>query len=436
MRWMYCRQNAVSNLNFGYTVGEHLRRSVIDTLWNVYAFFCNYGRLDEFDPGAELVPLAERSDMDRWIISKLHQLTETARKEYEAFNVSGFVHAAEAFVERLSNWYIRRSRRRFWRAKDPNDREKLAAYQTLYEVLLTLTKLVAPIMPFVTEAMYQNLACAVDEDAPKSVHHCEFPEVDPGAIDERLSGDMDAIVNVVSQVLALREQAQIRVRQPLAELKVAPADETMGQALQRFEAQLLEEVNVKRLTLLSDAGELMSQRALANLASVGPRFGAATRQIVAALEAADGDEVAATLAENGSYRVVVDGEEHELAAEDIELERVAPPDTVVGEQAGTTAALDVALTPELEAEGLARDVLRQIQQLRKDRDLEMSDRIAVTCQTDAGKLQEAIEAFGEYIRAEVLADSLGPTDDLGPEAKQITVQGLELGIDLEVVEQG
>ena len=431
MRWMFCRQSTTANLNFSYTPAEHLRRAVIDTLWNVYAFFCNYGRLDEFDPRSEPVPLPERSDMDRWIISKLHQLIQTARREYEAFNVSAFVHAAEAFIERLSNWYVRRSRRRFWRAKDPSDREKLAAYQTLYEVLLTLCKLLAPVIPFITETMYQNLVRPLDGGAPASVHHCEFPEAIEEAIDEQLSRDMDAIVGVVSQVLALREQAQIRVRQPLAELKVAPADEAMGNALRRFEPQLLEEVNVKRLTLVDGAAGLMRRQARANLASVGPRFGAATKQIVAALEAANGDEVAARLAESGSYLLRIDGDEYELSADDIELEQVAPEDAVVGEQAGTTAALDIALTPELEAEGLARDVVRHIQQLRKERDLEMSDRIRATYRTDAEKLQQAIQAFDAYIRTEVLADSLEQSDTLGAEAKQVTVQGMELGIDLK-----
>ncbi len=434
MRWMFCRQSTTANLNFGYTPGEHLRRAVIDTLWNVYAFFCNYGRLDEFDPRTEPVPLAERADMDRWIIAKLHQLIRTARRDYEAFNVSGFVHSAEALIERLSNWYVRRSRRRFWRAKDPSDREKLAAYQTLYEVLLTLCKLLAPVVPFITETMYQNLVRPLDGHAPESVHHCDFPEAQPEAIDEELSRDMDVVVNVVSQVLALREQAQIRVRQPLAELRVAPADEAMGHALQRFEAQLLEEVNVKQLTLVADAHELMQRRARANLASVGPRFGAATKQIAAALDAADGSEVAAALAESGSYVLGIDGDEYELSRDDIDLEEVAPENTVVSEQVGTVAALDIALTPELEAEGLARDVVRHIQQLRKERDLEMSDRIRAAYTTDAAKLQQAIETFGEYIRAEVLADSLDQAEAPGPDAKQVTVQGMELGIDLEVVQ--
>src|SRR5262249_23320434 len=194
MRWFFCRSNPFNNINFGSGPAEEVRAKFVLKLWNTYAFFCNYARLDGFDPRAAQVPLAQRPDIDRWILSDLQLLIRDARAQYEGFDVMAFCLATEQFVDdKLSNWYVRRNRRRFWKSEQGAD--KLAAYQTLHTVLATLTKLMAPVIPFLTEVMYRNLG---DWAAQESVHLCDFPQPDNGLIDEDLSADMQALLRLVS----------------------------------------------------------------------------------------------------------------------------------------------------------------------------------------------------------------------------------------------
>ncbi|MHC4481573.1 MAG: class I tRNA ligase family protein, partial [Planctomycetota bacterium] len=246
MRWMFCRHNPLNNLNFGYSAGEHVRRSVFDTLWNCYAFFCNYARLDGFDPLIEPVPYEERPDIDRWLIAELHELIDLAEGSIADYDVATAVRAAETFIDYLSNWYVRRNRRRFWRSKGVDDRDKLAAYQTLHEALVTLCKVLAPVIPFLTDAIYRHLMAEHDESAPPSVHLCDYPEAREELIDEQLSRNTRTAISVVSAVLGMRNSRGLRVRQPLRRLILVAGDEVRG-ALRRFESEVLEEVNVKAL---------------------------------------------------------------------------------------------------------------------------------------------------------------------------------------------
>ncbi|HMF18313.1 MAG TPA: isoleucine--tRNA ligase, partial [Gemmataceae bacterium] len=216
MRWLFCRHDPAQNINFGPGPAEELRSKFTLKLWNSYAFFCNYAKIDKFNPNAAQVPIQDRPDIDRWILSDLQLLVERARQGYKEFDVRAFCLEAEKFVDdRLSNWYIRRNRRRFWKSEQGQD--KLAAYQTLYTVLVTLTKLIAPVNPFLAEAMYRNLLA---DATPESVHLCSFPEVERDLIDQQLSADMDALLRLVSLGSAARNKVKIKVRQPLAEMRV------------------------------------------------------------------------------------------------------------------------------------------------------------------------------------------------------------------------
>src|SRR5262249_35441653 len=236
VRWMFSRHNPVNNINFGYGPANELRNKFVMKLWNTYAFLCKYARLDGFGPAEPARPVRQRPYIYRWILSDLQLLIQTARREYERFNVMPFCNQAEAFVEeRLSNWYVRRNRRRFWKSERTAD--KLAAYQTLYTVLTTLTKLFAPVMPFVTETMHQNLVAGSD-GARTSVHLADFPEVDESLIDAELSADMDALLRLVSLGSAARNVVKMKVRQPLAEMKVQPGDDLDGRAVDRFADQI------------------------------------------------------------------------------------------------------------------------------------------------------------------------------------------------------
>jgi len=422
MRWLYCRQNPTQNLNFGYTPGREVERQVFNTLWNCYAFFVNYARLDEFDTASPPVPVAERPEIDRWILSNLQLLSDAARKNFEAFNTSGVVRAAEDFIEDLSNWYIRRNRRRFWRSRGEDDRDKLAAYQTLYEVLVTLCKLLAPIVPFLTERIYQNLVRSSTADITQfsvlstrpSVHLADFPEIYAALIDESLSFRMAVAKQVVATGHALREQAKQRVRQPLSELRVAATDPHQRDAVERLAPVILEELNIKRLTIAESLGDLTSIAAKSNFAALGPRYGKQVPAIAAALAAVP-PELLRKLQAGESIALTVDGRIVDLAPSDVNIQVSTKAGWFVGDAGPVQVAIDATVTPELAREGLGRDVVRQIQQYRKDLNLEIQDRIAVTFHADDAELARAIAEWESYIRQETLCDSLaaGSADKSG-----------------------
>jgi isoleucyl-tRNA synthetase len=403
MRWVFCRHNPVNNLNFGYTVGKEIERKVHNTLWNVYAFLANYARLDGFDPAAEPVPVAERQPIDRWLLSNLQLLVQRAHESMRSYLLYGFVEQAERFIDDLSNWYVRRNRRRFWRTKDAADRDKLAAYQTLYTAMETLCRVIAPVCPFVTERIYQNLVREADADAPSSIHLCEYPQADPALIDEELSKQMDAVKDLVSMALGVRQAKQLRVRQPLAEMTVASGDADIRAGIERFQSHVLDELNVKRLVVREDLGDAVTATVKPDFAKLGPRLGKTAGAAAKALTERDPDAVAQTLERDGRLELAVGDETVTLLSDDVIVQREWA-EGVAGADAPTfSVALDTVLTDELIAEGWARDVVRHVQQLRKDAKLEMNDRIRLRYDTESAELAGAIETWSEYVRAETLA---------------------------------
>jgi isoleucyl-tRNA synthetase len=409
MRWLFSRHNPVHNLNFGYGPVEEIRNKFVLKLWNTYAFFCNYARLDGFDPAAPQVPIDRRPDLDRWILSDLQLLVQSARREFERYNVHTFCVQAEQFVDdRLSNWYVRRNRRRFWKSEQGED--KLAAYQTLYTVLVTLTKLLAPIIPFLTESMYRNLASggrqppdAQPFDAP-SVHLTDFPEPDEALIDVDLSADMDALLRLVSLGSAVRNSVKIKVRQPLAEMRVQPADEREHRAVERFADQICEELNIKKVTLRRpEDGPLLRIEAKPNMKTLGPKFGAQLKEVVSALAAADATKVAEAVQAGQPVELSSPKGSFVLEAGDVVLQ-MKPPEGWAGlADRGTQIALDIRITSELAGEGKAREVVRHVQELRKKSGLEMEDRIVLHLETPSEPLTEAIQKHRDYICSETLA---------------------------------
>ncbi len=283
MRWMFMRANPAANINFGYHPADELRSKFTIKLWNTYAFFCDNARQAQggFDLSAPPVPVKDRPDLDRWILSDLQKLIQVARAAFEDYDAMTFCLEAERFVDaKLSNWYVRRSKRRFWKGEQGAD--KLAAYQTLYVVLTTLAKLFAPVMPFLSETMHQNLKTAGEAE---SVHLCAFPTADPALIDERLSEDMDALLQLVSLGLAARNAGKRKVRQPLAEMIVA--GDAAGRAAERFADLLRDELNVRNVTAHEKAaGPLLRTVAKPNLKTLGQKYGGRLPEVKAALEAA------------------------------------------------------------------------------------------------------------------------------------------------------
>jgi isoleucyl-tRNA synthetase len=427
MRWLFCKQTPVNNLNFGYGAGKEVERKVFGTWWNVYAFFCNYARLDNFDINAPQVPVGDRPHMDRWILSNLNLLAARADEALKKYDAAAVMRAAEQFVERLSNWYVRRNRRRFWRARSDADTDKLAAYQTLYEALVKLAQILAPIVPFVTEVMYRNLVASQDPSAPESVHLCPFPQADDAIVDTELSTDMDAAADFVSRVLSLRKARQIRVRQPLSVVTAACADDWRAKALKRFEDHVLDELNVKQLAFAKDVSELAGRSVKPNFASIGPKFGGAAKAVAGALTAADPADVAARVAGGESVTVSADGETYELAPDDVVVETTCPDHIALHESPEMTVALDTALSDELVAEGMVRDLVRHVQTLRKEHDLEMDDRITLAYASDDAALQSAVTAWTDYIKTETLADQVTDTVTGEPD-KTVKINGLQISL--------
>lgn len=436
MRWLYCRQNPAHNLNFGSGPAEELRNKFILKLWHTLSFFCNYARLDGFDPHTPQIPLQERPDIDRWILSDLQLLIQTARREFERYSVNSFCQHAEQFVEdKLSNWYVRRNRRRFWKSEQGID--KLAAYQTLHTVLTTLSRLLAPIIPFLAETMYQHLVVAVaqPEEAPLSVHLCPFPEPDARLIDETLSADMEALLRLVSLTKALRNQVKIKVRQPLATLKIQPGLEADRRAVVRFASQLEEECNIKSVVLHEHSVQpLVTFELKGNSKTLGPKFGPRLPAVQAAIAAAANEELARKLLAGHSIQVHLQNEAIELGPEDVTVITRGPEGWAVLIDRGSALALDVSVTEELKKEGLARDVVRNIQELRKEANLDLDDRIKLWVHSSAAELQAAIDAFRNYIMSETLCTDWA-AGHLGEQAakKTVKIDGHDLRIELRKV---
>ncbi len=399
MRWIYSRHNPTQNLNFGFGIGEQIERKVFGTLWNSYLFFVNYAILDGFDPSsAPAVPVAERPEIDRWILSDLQLLVRSANAQFRDFLIYPFMRKAEEFIDQLSNWYIRRNRQRFWDPAGTNVEDKAAAYHTLYEVLTALTRLLAPVIPFVTERIHGNLRL---ESGPESVHLCDYPVAEEALIDEKLSYQMRVAQQVASAARALREQAGQRVRQPLAELRVGTASEEERAALEALSSLITDELNVKKLTVQPSLGDLTSFTVKPNFRTLGAKYGKEVQKVAAAVR-----EAPAPAAQQLAAGAPVELGGYEVTPEDVTVQTVTAEGWAVGSAGQIQIALDTRLSDELRKEGLARDVVRHIQQLRKDSGLEISDRIEVTYDTDSEALTEAIETWRGYLMGEVQADRL------------------------------
>jgi len=405
MRWMFCRNNPANNINFGYGPADEIRNRFVLKLWNSYAFFCNYARLDSFDPQAPLVAIEERPDIDRWILSDLQLLISTARGEFENYSVMAFCLAAETFVaEKLSNWYVRRNRRRFWKSEKTED--KLAAYQTLYTVLTTLIKLCAPIMPFLTEVMYQNLERTETKESSESpsIHLCDFPEPEESLIDPELSASMEALLRLVSLGSALRNSVKIKVRQPLPEMIIQPANDSERQAVERFSEQICEELNLKKVSVHDPAqGPLLRYEISPNLKTLGPKFGARVKDVQAALAALDPVSASRTLQAGEDIELLMAGGSVVLNKDDILMKAKVPEGWAGLADYGTQLLLDARVTEELAGEGMAREIVRHVQELRKRSGLEMEDRIILYFGTESSVLHRAIERHSSYISGETLA---------------------------------
>ena len=402
MRWyLFTSSPAGQERRFSSNLVNEVLRTFTLQLWNTYSFFVLYANLDNWrpDPAQSMA----FSDLDRWLLSALNALVRDITVAYENYDVNSATRPIQAFVDRLSNWYLRRSRRRFW--KSGEDADKNAAYYTLYTALVTVAKLIAPAMPFISDEIYRNLVCSVDADAVESVHMANWPELNESLINEQLNREMDLTASLASLGHSARNKANLKVRQPLAECAFSVGMAENQGVIAKYADILKDELNVKNVRLLDAASEAMQFTLNPLPKQLGQKYGKlfpGLRQSIMALDAMDAGR---KLLGGESVTVSLDGQDYEILPDEVEVRADAHEGFVVASEGSNIAALVSTLTPELLREGLAREFVRRIQDLRKSAGLEISDRIDIVYQASA-ELAQAIEENREYIANETLALSL------------------------------
>jgi isoleucyl-tRNA synthetase len=402
MRWYFFTATPPGQeRRFSKELVSEVVRTFMLTLWNTYSFFVTYARLDNWKPAP--VAADAYSPLDRWLRSSLHTLIRDVTEAMENYDVLGATRPIETFVDQLSNWYLRRSRRRFW--KSDADADKQAAYATLYEALVALSKLLAPTMPFLAEELYQNLVRSFGGDAPESVHLAEWATYDASLIDEKLNRDMTLVMKLASVGHAARNRANRKVRQPLAEAAFSVGNIEEREIVGRYSDLLTDELNVKRVRVLDTAGEAVAYSLNPLPKQLGQKYGKQFPAIRQALMALNSEEAGRKLLAGENIEVNAEGMQFSIQPDEVEVRATAREGFAVGSEGAYLAALVTELTPELEKEGLARELVRRIQDLRKTAEFDISDRIHVFYQSST-KLAEAIIAFREYIMNETLAVEL------------------------------
>ena len=391
-------------LRFSESGVRHIVRTVILPLWNVVSFFTTYAEADGIAHAdlAEAPAPADRPEIDRWVLSVLQSLIGDVNAQMEDYNLNNVVAPVLGFIDHLTNWYVRRSRRRFWRAgggDTPTDRaDSLAAFATLYEVLTTFTKVLAPVLPFATEHIHQQLVVSVDSDAPASIHWADYPQADQSLIDAELETAMATTRQVITMGRHLRTANDLRVRQPLHGLTVITRDADVAAAVQAHRPLIATELNVRDVSVRRDEGDLVTLSAKPNFKVLGPRLGKEMGRVAGGVAQLSHDQLAA-VAEGGTIEVAG----HDLTSGDLDIRREPNEGTVVESFGGLAVALDTTVDEELAIEGLARDLVSQVQQVRRDLDLDVSDRIRLGWASDDPAVRAAFADHGATIAGEVLA---------------------------------
>ena len=431
LRWaLYTATSPGNTRRFSEDQVDEAVRKYMLTLWNTYSFFVTYARIDGFDPVRDFVPPEDRSLMDRWALSELQLTVQTVTEKLDAYDVTAAGRAIGEFVDELSNWYVRRSRRRFWKGED--DLDKKAAHSTLYECLVTVTKLTAPFTPFVAESLYKNLVVNMDGSAPESVHLADWPVADDALVDWSLSERMEGARSVVALGRAARNSAAIKIRQPLREVVVVPGEEsaTLRDGIESLKEIVLDELNVKELRF-GDPEDVVAYDLRPNLGVVGPKYGKLVPEIRAALADAL-PEAGARAAAGESVTVNVNGEDVTLSAEELLVEPGERAGYAVEREAELSVALNTELERELVDEGLVRELVHKVQSLRRERGFEIEESISVEL-SGSEKVSELLSGrWGEYFKTEVLARNLDPNGAVsGDSVESIKVDGEVLLVRLE-----
>ncbi len=422
LRWyMISCSSPWDNLKYDSDGVAEVSRKFFSTLSNTYNFFAMYANVDGFSGTEEQVALSERPELDRWILSLLNTLVAHVEESLDDYEPTRAVREISEFVlDKLSNWYVRLNRKRFW--SRGLDTDKLAAYQTLRTCLLTISKLMAPVAPFFSDRLFRDLT---DGSETKSVHLADFPKVDETAIDTALEERMDIAQRLTSLVLSLRKKANIKVRQPLAKMLVPAADGHAAQVLEAISDIVKTEVNVKRLEIVASDNEVFVKRVDPDFKKLGPKFGKQMKQAAAMLKALDRNRIA-ELERDGHIVLDIDGTEHTVDIADVKIISEDIPGWLVANEDALTVALDIDITPELFREGLAREIINRVQNLRKKRGYDITDHIVLRF-LPGPEIDDVIKEYGDYIATQVLADAVTVADTDNSEIEILDIDDLKLG---------
>jgi isoleucyl-tRNA synthetase len=427
LRWyMLTNSQPWDNLKFDINGVDEVKRKFFGTLYNTYNFFAMYANIDGFNYSEADVPVAERSELDRWIISLLNSLIKEVAECYETYEPTRAGRAISEFVsENLSNWFVRLSRRRYWGGS--YDKDKISAYQTLYTCLNTIARLSAPMAPFYSDLLYSDLNKITGKEPDQSVHLSDFPVANETLIDRHLEEKMDIAQKASSMILSLRRKEKLKVRQPLAKIMVPVLNKDFQDKFDAVKDIILSEVNVKEVEYLTDAAGIISKKIKANFKTLGPKYGKLMKQISGEIAGFSQIEIS-NLERSGSHNLNIGGETILLSLEDVEIQTEDVPGWLVASEGGLTIALDINLTEELKQEGIAREFINKIQNIRKESDFEVTDRIVLKIQKNE-RFNLAVENFRVYISNQTLANELIMVDEINHGPSHI----VEIDTDLEAV---
>ncbi len=415
LRWyMIWSSSPWDNLKYDHDGVAEVSRKFFSTLSNTYNFFAMYANVDGFTGDEPQIPLAERPEIDRWILSLLNTLVKTVTEEFDDYEPTRATRAVHEFVlDKLSNWYVRLNRKRFW--SRGLERDKLAAYQTLYTCLLTVSKLMAPVAPFFSDRLFRDLTAGVE--TVESVHLADFPVCDDSAVDAALEQRMDIAQRLTSLVLSLRKKANIKVRQPLAKILVPASDSVTAEVVDAIAGIVKAEVNVKDLKLVASDNEVFVKRVDPDFKRLGPKMGKLMKQAAAAIKALDASSIS-DLEKNGVISIDLDGTSIDIELADVKVISEDIPGWLVANEGDLTVALDIDVTPELMREGLAREIINRVQNIRKSRGYDITDHINLLF-VPSPEIEEVLAGFGGYIGAQVLADSITTGEPSDPNSVEI-----------------
>lgn len=429
LRWyMISNSSPWDNLKFDTAGVEEVSRKLFSTLYNTYSFFALYANVDGFDNSHPQIPLAERPEIDRWIISLLNTLIFTVEQALDDYDLTKAARAINDFVnDNLSNWYVRLNRKRFWGGE--MDKDKLSAYQTLYTCLETVACLMAPFSPFFSDRLYLDLT-SVTRGNEKSVHLAEFPKYDASSVDKQLEQRMQLAQTVTSMVLALRRKASLKVRQPLSRIMIPVNSEEMRSDLDAMSSLVLSEVNVKEMQLLDASESILVKRVKPNFKKLGPKFGKSMKQVAAVIAEMQQSEIA-QLEANGTVTLDMNGTPAEISVSDVDIISEDIPGWLMANEGNITVALDITVTPELLNEGIAREIVNRVQNIRKDRQYDITDKIDIVIESTEFT-DGAVKEFADYISKQVLANSLVIGEICGESEENATLDIDEQNINVRI----